>query len=241
PPGALPFTPRAKRVLELAVEEASHLGHRELGTEHLLLGLIQEREGIAARVLTNLGLEPGAVRSRVRELRGGAAGGAVRASPAEERGRAPPDRDPFHAFTDRARKVVSLAKDEAKRLDHEYVSTENLLVGLVAEGTGVAANVLRRFGVDLARVRSELEKIVSRSPPVEVRGNLPFTPRAKVALEFAVAEARLLGHPYVGTEHLLLGLIREGEGIAVLVLQRIGVDLAEARTEILEFLGAPEN
>src|SRR5262249_26110267 len=100
---------------------------------------------------------------------------------------------------------------------------------------------LRRFGVDLARVRSELEKIVSRSPPVEVRGNLPFTPRAKVALEFAVAEARLLGHPYVGTEHLLLGLIREGEGIAVLVLQRIGVARAEARTEILEFLGAPEN
>jgi ATP-dependent Clp protease ATP-binding subunit ClpA len=232
--GMLPFTPRAKRVLELAVEEAVGLGHRELGTEHLLLGLIGEAEGVAAKVLTSLGLELGAVRSKVRELRSGAtagtATGAASATPVDEP-------DPLLRLSDRARKVVRLAKDEAKRLKHDHVRTEHLLLGLVAEGSGIAVHVLKRLNVDLHYVRSELERIVGRSPSIEVPRNPSFAPSAKRALELAVEEADGLGHNYIGTEHLLLGLLREGEGIAGLVLRNLGVSLATTREKIVEFIG----
>ena len=144
----------------------------------------------------------------------------------------------FDRFTDRARKVMGLAKAEAQRLNHEYIGTEHILLGLVQEGSGVAANVLKNMNIDLKRIRTEIEKIVKGSPTMVTQGNLPFTPRAKKVLELAVEEASTLGHNYIGTEHLLLGLIKENEGIAARVLLNLGVKLEEVRDEVLEFLGA---
>ncbi len=145
----------------------------------------------------------------------------------------------FDRFTDRARKVMNLAKSEAQRLNHEYIGTEHILLGLVQEGSGVAANVLRQMGIDLKRIRSEIEKLVKGSATMVPMGNLPFTPRAKKVLELSLEEASQLGHNYIGTEHLLLGLIKESEGIAARVLTNLGIKLEDVREEVLEFLGAP--
>ncbi|RKY18272.1 MAG: NDP-hexose 4-ketoreductase [Planctomycetota bacterium] len=145
----------------------------------------------------------------------------------------------FDRFTDRARKVMNLAKAEAQRLNHEYIGTEHILLGLVQEGSGVAANVLRSMDVDLKRIRTEIEKLVKGSATMVPMGNLPFTPRAKKVLELSLEEASQLGHNYIGTEHLLLGLIKESEGIAARVLTNLSVKLEDVREEVLEFLGAP--
>jgi ATP-dependent Clp protease ATP-binding subunit ClpC len=133
---------------------------------------------------------------------------------------------------------MNLAKTEAQRLNHEYIGTEHLLLGLIHEGSGVAANVLRNMGVDLKRIRTEIEKMVKGSPTLVSMGQLPFTPRAKRVLELSMEEASNLGHNYIGTEHILLGLIKESEGIAARVLTSLNVKLDEVREEVLEFLGA---
>jgi ATP-dependent Clp protease ATP-binding subunit ClpC len=135
----------------------------------------------------------------------------------------------FDRFTDRARKVMNLAKQEAQRLNHEYIGTEHILLGLIQEGSGVAASVLKNLGIDLKKIRAEIEKIVKGSPTMVTMGTLPFTPRAKKVLELALEEASQLGHNYIGTEHLLLGLIKENEGIAARVLLNLGVKLEEVR------------
>jgi len=140
-------------------------------------------------------------------------------------------------FTDRARKVMQLANDEAQRFNHEYIGTEHILLGLVKEGSGVAANVLKNMGIDLQRVRDQVERIVQAGPDVDSEGKLPHTPRAKQVIQYAMEEARSLNHNYVGTEHLLLGLIQEGEGVASQVLQNLGVTLKDIREEVLNLLG----
>ncbi|MBK7876777.1 MAG: ATP-dependent Clp protease ATP-binding subunit [Planctomycetes bacterium] len=144
----------------------------------------------------------------------------------------------FDRFTDRAKKVMNLARQEAQRFNHEYLGTEHILLGLVQEGSGVAANVLKNMGIDLSKIRTEVEKIVKTGPSMVTMGQLPFTPRAKKVLELSMEEASNLGHNYIGTEHLLLGLIKENEGIAARVLLNLGVKLEEVREEVLEFLGA---
>ncbi|MFN0009238.1 MAG: Clp protease N-terminal domain-containing protein, partial [Planctomycetota bacterium] len=144
----------------------------------------------------------------------------------------------FDRFTDRARKVIALAKAEAKRLNHGAIGTEHLLLGLVEEGSGVAANVLKNMKVDLARIRAQVEEIARGRPAAAAQGILPFTPRAKKILELAIEEASRLGHNYFGTEHLLIGMIQENEGIAARVLLLLGVKLDEVRDEVLLFLGA---
>jgi ATP-dependent Clp protease ATP-binding subunit ClpC len=144
----------------------------------------------------------------------------------------------FDRFTDRAKKVMNLARQEAQRFNHEYLGTEHILLGLVQEGSGVAANVLKNMSIDLAKIRSEVEKIVKTGPSMVTMGQLPFTPRAKKVLELSMEEASNLGHNYIGTEHLLLGLIKENEGIAAQVLMNLGVKLEDVREEVLEFLGA---
>ncbi|MBI4396195.1 MAG: ATP-dependent Clp protease ATP-binding subunit, partial [Elusimicrobia bacterium] len=140
-------------------------------------------------------------------------------------------------FTERAQRVILIAQEEAKRLNHDYVGTEHLLLGLIALGEGVAAQVLANLGVDLRRVRVEIEKIVGTGDNVMLLGEIPFTPRAKKVLELAVEEAQNMGHNYVGTEHLLLGLIREEEGVAARVLENIGVRLDVVREEVISLLG----
>ena len=144
----------------------------------------------------------------------------------------------FDRFTDRAKKVMNLARQEAQRFNHEYLGTEHILLGLVQEGSGVAANVLKQMQIDLDKIRVEVEKIVKTGPSMVTMGQLPFTPKAKKVLELSLEEASNLGHNYIGTEHILLGLIKENEGIAAQVLMNLGVKLEDVREEVLDFLGA---
>ncbi len=307
--GMLPFTPRAKKALELTLDEARSLGHNYIGTEHLLLGLLREQEGVAAQVLMNLGVkldevrkqildylgpseppeagktgkasegsastpereealhsekerlsrekekavaaqdferaaklrdeleqlakkleatEPAlavsrkveafrqAIRDRLEEIAGPESFGGGE-SQAVRRGSSPWG-NMFDRFTECAKNALHLSRQEALRLNHEYIGTEHLLLGVIKEGTGVAISVLRKLGADLKLVRLEIEKLARISTKEVAAGELPFTPGAKKVLEFSLDEARAFGHNYIGTEHLLLGLLRVQEGIAAHVL-----------------------
>src|ERR1700748_344470 len=143
----------------------------------------------------------------------------------------------YERFTDRARKVMQLANQEAQRFNHEYIGTEHVLLGLIKEGSGVAANVLKNLDVDLRKIRLEVEKLVQSGPDMVTMGKLPQTPRAKKVIEYAMEEARNLNHNYVGTEHILLGLLREQEGVAAQVLMNLGLKLEDVREEVLSLLG----
>ncbi|OUT62323.1 MAG: NDP-hexose 4-ketoreductase [Rhodopirellula sp. TMED11] len=143
----------------------------------------------------------------------------------------------YERFTDRARKVMQLANQEAQRFNHEYIGTEHILLGLVKEGSGVAANVLKNLDVDLRKIRMEVEKLVQSGPDMVTVGKLPQTPRAKKVIEYSMEEARNLNHSYVGTEHILLGLLREQEGVAAQVLTNLGMKLEDVREEVLNLLG----
>ena len=143
----------------------------------------------------------------------------------------------YERFTDRARKVMQLANQEAQRFNHEYIGTEHILLGLIKEGSGVAANVLKNLDVDLRKIRLEVEKLVQSGPDMVTMGKLPQTPRAKKVIEYSMEEARNLNHNYVGTEHILLGLLREQEGVAAQVLMNLGLKLEEVREEVLNLLG----
>jgi len=142
----------------------------------------------------------------------------------------------FERFTEKAIKVIMLAQEEARRLGHNFVGTEQILLGLIGEGTGIGPKVLKAMGVNLKDARVEVEKIIGRGSGF-VAVEIPFTPRAKRVLELSLEEARQLGHNYIGTEHLLLGLIREGEGVAARVLENLGVDLSKVRSQIIRSLG----
>ena len=143
----------------------------------------------------------------------------------------------FERFTDRARKVMQLANQEAQRFNHEYIGTEHILLGLVKEGSGVAANVLKNLDIDLRKIRLEVEKLVQSGPEMVTIGKLPHTPRAKKVIEYSMEEARNLNHNYVGTEHILLGLLREQDGVAAQVLMNLGMKLEDVREEVLSLLG----
>ncbi len=143
----------------------------------------------------------------------------------------------YERFTDRARKVMQLANQEAHRLHHEYIGTEHILLALVKEGSGVAANVLKNFDINLEKIREEVEKLVQLSPLTGTPGKLPQTPLAKKVIEYTIEEARKLNHVYVGTEHILLGLLREQSGIAVQALVNLGLRLEDVREEVLNLLG----
>src|SRR5579859_5012213 len=259
--GEIGLTPRAKKVIELAVDEARRLNHHYIGTEHLLLGLVREGEGIAAGVLQSFGIQLEQVRKSTLAMLaqlGQAARGESEAATGTEGETpgtpetptefsysplepsppvlaSPSDRDRFDRFTERARRVLTLAQEEAQRYQHNYIGTEHLLLGLVREGEGVAAKVLSNLGVELNKVRSAVEFIIGRGDRI-VLGEIGLTPRAKKVIELAVDEARRLNHHYIGTEHLLLGLVREGEGIAAGVLESLGVNLEKVRTMTLHVL-----
>src|SRR5947199_1801262 len=139
-------------------------------------------------------------------------------------------------FTPRAQQVLALARKEADRFNHNYVGTEHLLLGLIKLGQGVAVNVLQKMGLDLETVRMEVEKQVGSGPETKMVGNVPYTPRVKKVLALAGKEAKALNHSYVGTEHILLGLLREGEGVAARVLKSLDIDIERTRNEILREL-----
>jgi ATP-dependent Clp protease ATP-binding subunit ClpC len=141
----------------------------------------------------------------------------------------------FERFTDRARRVVVLAQEEARMLNHNYIGTEHLLLGLIQEGEGVAAKALQSLGISLEAVRQQVQEIIGRGQGQQ-QGHVPFTPRAKKVLELSLREAQQLGHDYIGTEHILLGLIREGEGVAARVLVKLGADLNRVRQQVIQLL-----
>ena len=381
----IPFTPRAKRVLELSLAAARELGHNYIGTEHLLLGIISEGEGVAARVLENLGVDLGQLRVRViKAIENGVSENTIRqstrnnsnqletkiarlltifenakyegvelidriegelnkkeilnndigeilnglpeSSPEEQseikefltelqtaietnilltseakeealemvliiaealqdlkddrkqklaisafrilrstiyvtmqnsksiedfqdispkipqrsiQSVKPVNRTKFEGFTEQAIKVIILAQEEARRLGHNFVGTEQLLLGLIGEETGIAAKVLKSFGVNLENARVEIEKTIGRGDG-NIGVEIPFTPRAKRVLELALEEVRQLKENYVYTEHLLLGLIRETEGIAARVLENLGVNLEQLRASLIEEMAKTE-
>jgi ATP-dependent Clp protease ATP-binding subunit ClpA len=141
----------------------------------------------------------------------------------------------FERFTERARRVVVLAQQEARMLDHNYIGTEHLLLGLIHEGQGVAAKALESLGISLEAVRQQVEEIIGRGQQVP-SGHIPFTPRAKKVLELSLREALQLGHEYIGTEHILLGLLREGDGVAAQVLVRLGADMNRVRQQVIQLV-----
>jgi ATP-dependent Clp protease ATP-binding subunit ClpC len=143
----------------------------------------------------------------------------------------------YERFTDKARKVIQLANQEAQRFNHEYIGTEHILLGLVAEDSGVAANVIKNLNIDWRRIRLEIERIIQPGPDMVTMAKLPQTPRAKKVIEYSIEEARNFNHDYLGTEHLLLGLLREQEGVAAQVLMNLGLKLADVREEVLYLLG----
>jgi ATP-dependent Clp protease ATP-binding subunit ClpA len=258
--GKLPQSPRAKKVIEYAIEESRCLHHDYIGTEHILLGLLRDSEGIAAQVLMNLGLKLEDVRQEVLNLLGaGAAASGMKMGPIV--GRKPkskmlsldsPGRDltqlpadtelnrknKIDRFTDRARKVMALANQEAQRFNHEYIGTEHILLGLVKEGSGVGATILKNLDVDIKKLRLEVERLIKRGPDMVTMGKLPQTPRAKKVIQYAIEEACLLKRDCVGTEHILLGLLRDSEGIAAQDLMNLGLKLEDVRQEVLNLLGA---
>lgn len=143
----------------------------------------------------------------------------------------------YESFTERAVRVIRFANQEAQRFNHEYIGTEHILLGLIKEGSGVAVQVLRNLGVDLRKVRLEVEKLVQSGPDMVFMGKLPFTPKAKKVIEYAMQEARDLQHNYVGTEHILLGILREAEGVAAAVLLSLGINLNNVHASVFDLLG----
>jgi ornithine carbamoyltransferase len=228
----------ARRAVDLAREEAARLFHRQVGTEHLLLGLMAEQTGTAARALATVGVEQWRVLERVKAEGGweDIAGreGTTRGREASGQRSVPPTeggKGMWQRFTERARRVIFFGQEEAARLGESYVGTEHLLLGLVRESDSVAGRILDRLGIVLSQVRSEIERQVTRG-----HGNLgqdmQLTPRAKRVIDLAYEEARQLNNNYIGTEHLLLGLIREGDGLAARVLVKLGADLELTRREV---------
>ena len=143
----------------------------------------------------------------------------------------------FERFTDRARRVVVLAQEEARRLNHNYIGTEHILLGLIQEGEGHAAKALEELSINIDSVRSEVVEIIGEGQQ-SPSGHIPFTPRAKKVLELSLREALQLGHNYIGTEHILLGLIREGEGVAAQVLKKLGAELSQVRQTVMKLISS---
>ena len=245
-----PLTPRAKKVLALAEEERKKLNHDQLSTGHILLGILVVKDGIGGRVLRNLHMNSSTTRSEVlkelspdRVIQDYSAftksATTTPSEPASSRGiAAGPSTGPatISNFTPRAQQVLALARKEADRLNHNFAGTEHLLLGLAALGQGVAVNVLAKFGISLETARAEVEKQIGKGPDRKMIGNIPYTPRVKKVLALAAKEAMTLNHTYAGTEHILLGLLREGDGAAARVLAALDINLEDARKEILKEL-----
>jgi len=236
-PNEITLAPQVKKVIELAIDEARKLGHSHVGTEHLLLGIVREgADSPAARALESLGVPLEKVRLQVKATLGEP---TAAASPASVRsaGQDAGWGGPFDRFNDRAKRVLALAQDEAIRLNHNYIGSEHLLLGLIREEDGVAARALSTLGAELAKARTALEFIIGRGDAATNPSEITLSPRTKKIIELAIDEARTLGRSEVGTEHLLLGLAREGEGIASGILESLGITMAKVRHAVIQTLG----
>ena len=225
-----PYTPRVKKVLDLARREAKALHHTYIGTEHLLLGLLREGNGLAAIALRNFNVDLEQTRvSIVKELDPNFISG-------DEFRNKQFLPDAVSNFTPRAQQVLTLARKEAARFHHNYLGSEHVLLGLLALGQGVAVNVLRKFGADLENIRKEVERLAPAQTEGNNTGTTLFSPQVEKVLTFAREEAKALHHVYIGTEHLFLGLLREVDGAAVTALKHLGIDIEQARVEVLKEL-----
>jgi ATP-dependent Clp protease ATP-binding subunit ClpA len=242
------MTADVHRVIELALAEAQFTHRSKVDTEHLLAGLLRLDDCDATHILLNLGIQPHMTRIKIFQAQEQGTGFTFEKLASEkeqivtrmrgEQARVTTEGTPrnrFDKFSERARKVLSLAQEEAQRFQHNYIGTEHLLLGLVREGQGVAAKVLENMGVELSQIRQTIEYIIGRGERMVI-GELGLTPRAKKVIELAVDEARRLNHHYIGTEHILLGLVREGQGIAANVLECHGVSLQKTREETINVL-----
>lgn len=257
----LPFTPQAKRALDLAVEASRALGHPYVGTEHILLGLLADQDDVAARVLIGLGLQPDEVRSEILDLLGVDDGSQapppVSKSPdpadapateASKKPILPPTTEadarskPAHVesdlFSNRALQVIALAQQEAKRFHHAHIDTEHLLLGLVQVDGGVTAPLLNDCGLDVAHLCRAIEQLASTTGTTAPDGPPTFAPPAKRVLELALVEARAHGIPYIRDEHILLGILAERDCTGATALSNLGIDPARFRQDILALLGA---
>jgi ATP-dependent Clp protease ATP-binding subunit ClpA len=237
-PSEITLAPPMKRVVELAIDEARKLGHSHVGTEHLLLGIVRQSEkSIAAALLGSLGVDLEKVRDQVIATLGQPHPeiGTRAPIPPQPRG---PFAGPFDRFSDRAKRVLALAQDEAIRFNHNYIGSEHLLVGLIREEEGVAARALRTLGVELDKARTALGFIIGRGDSTTSPSEITLSPRTKKIIELAIDEAGKLGSIHVRTEHLLLGLAREGEGIASGILESLGITMAKVRHAVIQTLGA---
>jgi ATP-dependent Clp protease ATP-binding subunit ClpA len=222
PTGQIPLTPRGKKVFELALREALSLDHEHVGTEHILLGLVREGQGVAARILEDFGREMETVLSETLRMLGAT-------------GPRPPGDVPQ---TERTQAVLRLAEDEARSLGHDLLGDEHILLGMLREGEGLAARVLDTLDVTLEEVRAQVARIAGRGDGVTT-GEIPFTPRAAQILVLARREALSLGHNFIGTEHLLLGLAQHNEGLAVRILLDFDADAEKIRNETIRMLSGP--
>ena len=232
--GRLPFTPRAKKVLELSLREAMALGHAYIGPEHILLGLVRENEGLASRILLDFDAAAAQVRSELYAAMDVTAGSDC-SRPEQGRRWPSPAR-----FTERSRHVLLVAQEEARAIQHRYIGTEHLLLGLLGEKQGVAAQALESLAVTVERVREQMVRILGAGEHLP-SGQLPLTPRTSTVLGLALREARSRGHDHIHTGHLLLGLLREDEGVAAPL---VGGDaehaLAVADLETVGFRDVPD-
>jgi hypothetical protein len=218
--------------IRAAIEGRAGISFGDLWTAAAVGAAVTIVQGTLAAVMARRARRTG---RNLSEQRGYGSARVEHGSPRFAGSGSPGGMDRFDKFTDRARKVLTLAQDEAQRFNHNYIGTEHLLLGLVREGEGVAARVLENMNVELPKVRTAVEFIIGRGDRPVV-GEVGLTPRAKRVIELAIDEARRLGHNYIGTEHLLLGLVREGEGIAAGVLESLGVNLDKVRHEVIRVL-----
>ncbi len=228
----LPYTRAAMKVLQYAMKEARELNYTWVGTEHVLLGLLREGRGIAAKALTSAGVTLEATRAVL-------VSSLADDVPAESTSVSSRHVVTGYNFTDRVRADLRMAREEAARLRHDTVGTEHILLGLIRDGEGVAAAVLTNLNIDIEEIWQKIEERAIKGKADRAAGpDLPYTEPAKKVLELAMTEARELNHSYIGTEHLLLGLLREKKGIAAEVLTDLGIALEQARAETLRLLGS---
>ncbi len=239
-PSEITLAPQMKKVVELAIDEARKLGHSHVGTEHLLLGIVRvDGESPAARALESFGLTLEKVRDEVIATLGQPARGTAPASAPDSAEQFAGSGGPFDRFNNSGKRVLALAQEEAIRLKHNYIGTEHLLLGLVREGESAAARALGSLGVELSKVRTAVEFIIGHGDGPVSPSEITLSPRTRKVIELAIDEARRLGQATVGAEHILLGLVREGQGIASGVLESLGVTMDKVRQQVLATLGQP--
>jgi ATP-dependent Clp protease ATP-binding subunit ClpA len=235
-PSEITMSPRTRKVLELAMDEARKLGHAQAGAAEICLGLIREGQGIASGIIESLGVTLDAARNALLAELAGQPSPPPARPPEPRPAQARSYQGPFDRFNDRAKRVLALAQDEAIRFNHNYIGPEHLLLGLVREGEGVAARALGALGIGLGPLRRAVEQVIGRGESTTSPSEITLTPRTKKVIELAIDEGRKLAHNDIGTEHLLLGILRDDTSMACKVLVEQGATLEKVRAYVIAML-----